>query len=174
MKLPLDINSRGFSMPRSLEQFINQRAQELSGFFNRIIRCRVSVNYRGNSLKPLAVTIEITVPGRSLVINKDSAESLQMAVSSAFIAAQQQLQHYARQSKERIFDSLQDLGPAIISFLNPEMGYGHITTSSGRELYFDKHNVLQNGFRHLHPGMKVRFIENHEAPSPAASTLSPV
>jgi cold shock CspA family protein len=40
-----------------------------------------------------------------------------------------------------------------------EKGYGFIETSDGRELYFDRSNVIDPSFEQLQVGTEVQFLE---------------
>lgn len=174
MKLPLDISSSGLVLPQVLEQHIHEQAQNLASFFSHIIHCRVNLTYRISQPHPLCVFIHMTVPGRCLVTTHNRTENLYAAINEAFKAARLQLSNHARQVNHPPQDSLTGLGPAIISSLDREQGYGQIKTRAGKTLYFDEQNVLHNAFNQLHPGMKVRFIENQASHAPSAKMLSPL
>jgi cold shock CspA family protein len=55
--------------------------------------------------------------------------------------------------------------------LFPERGYGFLTTSDGREVYFHQNSVLGNKFKDLKIGTEVRFVEEPGDKGPQASTV---
>ncbi|MCK4467404.1 MAG: cold shock domain-containing protein, partial [Desulfobacterales bacterium] len=50
-------------------------------------------------------------------------------------------------------------------------GYGFLTTPDGREFYFHKNSVLDDKFKVLKVGMKVRFVEELGEKGAQASTV---
>jgi cold shock CspA family protein len=50
-------------------------------------------------------------------------------------------------------------------------GYGFLTTDDGREVYFHKDSVLNQGFQRLKLGARVIFAEEQGDKGPQASTV---
>ncbi len=83
MELPLQITAHDFALSEALEAEIRERAARLDTYYDRIIRCRVSVeapvghHHRGG---PYKVRIDLTVPGAELVVNRQDDEDLLVAI----------------------------------------------------------------------------------------------
>jgi cold shock CspA family protein len=52
-----------------------------------------------------------------------------------------------------------------------EEGYGFISADDGREIYFHRNAVLDNGFATLRPGAEVHFAEEEGENGPQASSV---
>ena len=107
MQLPLQITFRHMEPSPALEARIRQRAEELDQFFDRITACRVVVESRhtrhqqGNVFE---VRVDLTVPGREIVVGRDSGanhahEDAHVAVRDAFDAARRLLEDHARDGR---------------------------------------------------------------------------
>ena len=62
----------------------------------------------------------------------------------------------------------------VIIQLHAQEGYGYITTSDNREIYFHRNSVANNGFDQLKAGQDVRFTELEGDQGPQASFVQPV
>ncbi len=63
---------------------------------------------------------------------------------------------------------------AKVSKLFPQEGYGFLETPDGREIYFHRHSVLDEGFDRLQIGTEVTFAEEMGKKGPQASTVKRV
>jgi len=196
MKLPLQIVSRGFELPRAAEAWIRDEAAKLETFYPRIMACRVAVesphhHHKSGSL--YHIRIDLTLPGGELVLKhepnlvgrarrtgaleirkhwevKTLHKNLRLAINDAFKAAGRRLQDYARRQRGQI---KHHESPAVgqVTRLLPDKGYGFLTTEDGREIYFHKDSVLNRAFPRLKPGIKVIFAEEQGGKGPQASTV---
>jgi ribosomal subunit interface protein len=91
------------SASEAMSEFIRGEAEKLEHFFDRIVGCHVVVEQphkhqrQGNRFH---VRVDLHVPGKDIVVGRDHAdrsshEDPYQAVSDAFTAARNQLQHYA-------------------------------------------------------------------------------
>ena len=99
MQIPLQITIRGFEHSDALETHIREKADKLDEFFDRIMSCRVVVEVphkHHHQGKQFNVRIDIGVPGSEIVVNRDHAEDVYVALRDAFDAAKRQLEDYAR------------------------------------------------------------------------------
>jgi ribosome-associated translation inhibitor RaiA len=80
---------------------IRERAAKLDHFFDRIMRCRVTVEGSGNHHRQgnYGVKIDLTVPGMELVVEKRTASSLELALKEAFDAAARRLEDHVRRRR---------------------------------------------------------------------------
>ena len=104
MKIPLEIVFRNMDRSEAIEARVRERAERLGRFSDRITRCRVAVEaphrhqHHGKLYK---VGIEISVPGRQLVINhagpaEQAHEDVYVAIRDAFAAATRRLEDHVR------------------------------------------------------------------------------
>ncbi len=102
MQLPLEIaTATGVTLPASIEAEIREHAEDLNKFYQRIMRCRVSIeapvhHHRQPDYK---VHVTLTVPGDELVVDHHVNSDLQAAVRDSFHAARRQLEHYAQRQR---------------------------------------------------------------------------
>jgi ribosome-associated translation inhibitor RaiA len=80
---------------------IRQRAEKLDHFFDRIMRCRVTVEGPGTHHRQghYAVKIDLTVPGMEIIVGKQAAASLELALKDAFDAAGRRLEDHVRRRR---------------------------------------------------------------------------
>src|SRR3989338_4532656 len=99
MQIPLQITIRDVEHSEALETHIRDKAEKLDEFFKHIMSCRVVVEVphkHHHQGKQFNVRIDIGVPGSEIVVNRDHAEDVYVALRDAFDAAKRQLDDYAR------------------------------------------------------------------------------
>jgi len=99
MQIPLQITIRDVEHSEALETHIRGKVEKLEEFFKGIISCRVVVEMphkHHQQGKQFNVRIDIGVPGSEIVVNRDHAEDIYVALRDAFDAAKRQLEDYAR------------------------------------------------------------------------------
>ena len=99
MQIPLQITIRDVEHSEALETHIRGKVEKLEEFFKSIISCRVVVEMphkHHHQGKQFNVRIDIGVPGSEIVVNRDHAEDIYVALRDAFDAAKRQLEDYAR------------------------------------------------------------------------------
>lgn len=102
MQIPLQITIRDVDHSDALEQRIREKAKKLEDFFKQIISCRVVVEMphkHHHQGKQFDVRIEIGVPGKDIVVNRDHHEDVYVALRDGFDAAKRQLEDYVRISR---------------------------------------------------------------------------
>jgi ribosomal subunit interface protein len=178
MKIPLQVTFRHMKRSESVEAKIFERAAKLERLHDQIMAGRVVVDLpqqRQRKGKIFHVQIDITVPGRELVVNRDpllnhAHEDVYVAVEDAFDAMERKLKEHSREVQgETRRDARENRG--AVATLFPDEGYGFIEARDGREIYFHRNSVLNHGFERLHRGMKVRFVEEEGEKGPQASTV---
>jgi cold shock CspA family protein/ribosome-associated translation inhibitor RaiA len=183
MQLPLQITFRHMDPSPALEARIRERAKALDQFFDRIIACRVVVecqNHRHRQGNLFEVRIDLTVPGREIVVGRDRGlnhahEDAHVAVRDAFDAARRVLEDHARLGRgEGKSHAVPDHGR--IARLLPDRDCGFIATAAGDEIYFHRNSVVGEAFDKLTIGDEVRFVaqEGESANGPQASTVVPL
>ena len=158
---------------------MREKAAKLERFYERIMGCRVvleAVTRRHHQGNLYRVRIDLTVPGRELVVSrepgKDHAhEDVYVAIRDAFDAMRRQLEDYARKRRGEV--KHHEAPPhGRIAQLFPDHGF--IETPDGREIYFHRNSVLNGGFDHLQVGTEVAFTEEEGIKGPQASTVRPL
>jgi ribosomal subunit interface protein len=99
MKIPVQITIRDFEHTEALEKHIREKAQKLDEFFGHIMSCRVVVEMphkHHNQGKQFNIRLDIGVPGKEIVVNRDKSEDVYIALRDAFDAAKRQLEDYVR------------------------------------------------------------------------------
>ncbi len=99
MQIPVQITIRDMEHSEALEARIREKAHKLDEFFNHIMSCRVVVEMphkHHHQGKQFNVRIDIGVPGSEIVVNRDHAEDVYVALRDAFSAAKRQLEDYVR------------------------------------------------------------------------------
>lgn len=174
MELPLQIIAQDFSLPANIEAEIREKAARLDSYYHGIMRCHVVVeapvgHHRQGG--PYNVRIHVTVPGSELVVNRQDNEELPVAIRDAFDALRRRLEDYARHQRGDVKAHEEPLLAGQVSKLVPQEGYGFVTTSDGREIYFHRNSVLAPGFDRLTLDAEVRFAEETGEKGPQASTV---
>jgi ribosomal subunit interface protein len=105
MQIPLQITTRGIDQSDELEKHIRDKANKLDAFFEHVTSCRVVVeqphkhHHQGNQY---SVRIDIGVPGSEIVINRDHAEDVYVALRDAFDAAKRKLEDYVHKIRGEV------------------------------------------------------------------------
>ncbi len=178
MKLPVQINFRNMEASEAMKSNIEERAAKLDQFFDQIMSCRVMVEaqHRHRQAGNLYhVRIDITVPGRELVVSREphahhSHTDAYVAIRDAFSAAVRQLQEYAKQRRREV--KVHVATPyGRVSQLFVEEGYGRIETPDQRDIYFNRNSLLNGDFDKLTVGSEVSFAEEQGEHGPQASSV---
>ncbi|MHC4940266.1 MAG: HPF/RaiA family ribosome-associated protein [Planctomycetota bacterium] len=163
MQIPVQVTFRDMHHSDLIEADIEERAGRLERFYDKITSCRVVVSaphVRQHGGQLYRVAIELTVPGKEIVVNRDPGldhahEDLKVALRDAFSAAQRRLQDYVRERRGYVkAHEVPDHGR--VARLGDEFGF--IETADGQELYFHRNSVLQEHFDDLEVGSEVRYV----------------
>src|SRR5687768_12947793 len=162
MKMQLQITTRDIPHSEALEGHIRQKAEKLETFYPNIIGCRVVVEiphkhkHQGNLFN---VRLDITVPGKELVVTREPNEDVYVALRDAFDAAKRQLEDFGRRQRGEVKAHQAVLRGRVVRLM-PEEGYGFVATPDGQELYFHRENLANNNFEQLEEGSEVQFLED--------------
>ncbi|HSF16001.1 MAG TPA: HPF/RaiA family ribosome-associated protein [Vicinamibacteria bacterium] len=181
MEHRVQITCRGFDPTEALERAVEEKANKLETFFDKIESCHVTMeaphrHHRKGNLYHLRV--RLTVPGEEIVVSHDPPEHAQnediyLVVNDAFKETARRLEDYVRRRRGKV---KHHVGPlhARVARLFPEEGYGFLETADGREIYFHENSVLDGAFGQLEVGTEVRFAEEQGEKGPQASTVTVV
>lgn len=173
MQLPLQVTLRDISPSEAVEAYIRERASKLDLYCDGIIRCRVAVEAAARQHRKgrlYTVRVHLTVPGNELVVNRQAAEDLYVAIRDAFETVRRKLKNYARRQRGAVKTHVAQ-SHARVSKRFPDEGYGFLETPDGREIYFHCNSILNGGFDRLAIGQEVRFVEEQGEKGPQASTV---
>lgn len=99
MQVPLQITIRDVQHSEALEARIREKATKLESFHPRIMSCRVTVEESQKHKtqgKHFHVSVDVRVPGKEVVANRDHHEDVYVALRDAFDSARRQLEELAR------------------------------------------------------------------------------
>ncbi len=183
MDVPLELSFRNTDPSEAVEARVRERVDKLETYFGRINSCRVVVeapHRHHRKGKIYHVRIEIGVPGRTLIVDRDPGqhhahEDVYVAIRDAFDAARRQLEDHSRKAAGKV--KTHDMPThGSVSVLNGLQGYGIATLPDGQEIYFHRNSVVNDGFESLDVGDEVRLViaEGESAKGPQASTVTPI
>lgn len=183
MQFPPEIAFRGFEPDEWLKDTVHREIERLDDYFDRIVGCRVMVelpHQRREEGNPYHVRIELSVPGRNLVVSRSPKarerehETQMSALDEAFGAIRRRLEDYARElrgdvkrKQEPAHGRVWQLYPAA----SPGERYGFIRTPDGSDIYFHENSLLGSDFDQVEVGAEVRFHEEQGNEGPQASTV---
>jgi ribosomal subunit interface protein len=105
MQSPLKLTIHGVDRSEALEARIRAKVEKLEEFFDHITTCHVVVELphkhqqQGSQFN---VRIDIVVPGNEIVVTRDHAEDIYVALRDAFDAASRQLKDYAQKLRRDV------------------------------------------------------------------------
>lgn len=157
---PVQITIKDTPSSVFLESHIQDKVEKLNQFVNKINSCRVVVGLAQKHKrqgKLFSVHIDLTVPGRELVVNHKVDEDIYVAIRDAFNALERQLEKYVARRKGLVKHH-EITSKGYISRIVPDEGYGFIQGLDGDEYYFSASNVANPRFETMQVGDIVCFI----------------
>ena len=175
MEIPMTISCHHIQLSPQEEAMIRRKANKLERLFPRLTSCRVFVegpeHHRNGG--PFQIHLDLTVPGEELAVSRKTGQDLATATRDAFNAARSLLEHHnGHQEAARNNGHLPALAPGRIVSLFPEQGYGFLATGDGREVFFHRQTVAEDGFSDLEVGTEIRFAEEAGERGPQATLVS--
>jgi ribosomal subunit interface protein len=95
MKVPVHIQFHNMEPSAALEASAREHALKLESFASDIMACQVAIELEQKHQtqgRPHVVRIDLTLPGRELVVNRVSNEDAYVALREAFDSMKRQLQ----------------------------------------------------------------------------------
>ncbi|MEN6622947.1 MAG: HPF/RaiA family ribosome-associated protein [Smithella sp.] len=174
MIIPLQITGHGIELSDDVRAEIEERANKLDKFYDRIMRCRVVVEEpkrHPHEGKMYDVHIIMTVPGGEIVTSREVNKDLFVAIRDSFLAAQRKLEDFSREQRGDIKNHEQQLLQGSIGAIFPDDGYGFIVSPEGYDVYFHENSVINKNFEKLAVGMDVAYSEEMGDKGPQASSV---
>lgn len=158
--LPVQITIRDIPISPALETTIRKRAEKLNRYYDRITSCRIVIELpqkHKHQGKIYNVRIDLTVPGKELVVTKKQDQDIYIAIREAFQAIERQLEEHARKRNGKVKTHNNVMHGHIARIIFDE-GYGFITGVDGNEYYFSITNVHYPKFEQLVVGDAVEYL----------------
>jgi cold shock CspA family protein len=182
MQTPVEIDFQGMTGNAALRDAIGKRVADLERSFSRVTACRVVLKGPGGHHRTgglYEVSIQLALPdGREVNIGRTAQaderhSDLTFAINDAFKRARRQLQDKARRLQGQVKNhESQPVG--TVARLDESGEFGFLETSDGREIYFHRNSVLNDGFSRLSVGSRVTFAEEVGDKGLQASTVKPL
>lgn len=161
MKIPVQITFRDIARSEAVETAIREKAERLDRFSEHIMSCRVTVGMiqkHKHQGKLFNIRVDLTVPGAEIVVNRDKAEDIYVAIRDAFDAVKRKLEDQARRIRGDVkVHEVETHGRVARVFADE--GFGFIAKPDGTELYFHLYNCVHPDFDQLKVGDEVVFLE---------------
>ena len=158
--LPVQITIRNIPGSPALESHIRSKSNKLRQFYDRMISCRIVVEFAQNHKhrgKIYNIHIDVMVPGKELVVTKKSSEDVYIAIRDAFFAIIRQLENHSHKRHGRV-KTHSDVMHGHIARMREDEGYGFIEGTDGNEYYFSVTNVKSPRANRLMIGDAVEYI----------------
>jgi cold shock CspA family protein len=155
--------------------------KKLERFHDRIVSCHVVISaphhhkHQGNTYH---VQIRLHVPGGEIIVTteheKNPAHSdVYVAVHDAFDAGRRRLEDFVRRQRSVMKEKAAAAHGKVVRIF-PDDGFGFITTTDDREIYFHRNSVVGDEFDRLKVGDEVRFSEEAGEKGPQVSSMKRV
>ena len=105
---------------------------------------------------------------QKIVHRIDRYANIDFAINDAFKRARRQLQDRVRHLRSQVKTHAE---PPIGTVTTLNNDFGFLETADGREVYFHRNSVLNEGFARLKIGTRVTFAEEMGEKGPQASTV---
>jgi ribosomal subunit interface protein len=158
--LAAQVTIRDMPSSLALDSLIRRHIEKLNRFYKRIMSCRVVVEHaqkHKHQGKLYNVRIDVTVPGKELVVNRKKDQDIYVTIRDAFKAIERQLEEHSRKRHGRV-KSHNDLLHGHVARLVSQEGYGFIEGTDGNEYYFSLTNVSYPQFKQLNIGDAVEYV----------------
>lgn len=158
--LPVQITVRDMPVSDALETLIRKRAYKLNHFYDRIMGCRIVIDLaqkHKHQGKLYNIRIDVTVPGKEIVVTHKYDQDIYIAIREAFSAIERRLEEHARKRHGRVKTHDNVMHGYVTRIIAAE-GYGFIEGVDGNEYYFSITNVSYPSFERLSIGDAVEYI----------------
>lgn len=184
MQTPLELSFNNLDPSPAVETKIRERVDRLDRLFPNVISCHVAVDSyhrsegRGRS-KAVAydVRIDMRLPGVELAVsrkpgNRHAHTDIYVAVRDSFDAMERQVKSHVDKLNREVKTHPEPLQGKVARLFRDE-GYGFIATTDGREIYFHRNSVIDEGFFGLDVGSPVQLsvIDGESAEGTQATTV---
>ncbi|MFP5406730.1 MAG: HPF/RaiA family ribosome-associated protein [Gammaproteobacteria bacterium] len=102
MHIPLQIHFRDMPVSPALETLIREKAAKLEQFHPNLTGCRVVIDkphQHSQQGDQFSVTVDVSVPGATIVANQAHSVDANIATRDAFIAARRQVEDHVKRQR---------------------------------------------------------------------------
>lgn len=156
--LPVQITIRDLPSSAVLDTHIRAKSAKLQQFYSNITSCRVVIEFaqkHKHNGKLFNVRIDVTVPGKEMVVTKKSNEDVYIALRDAFNALTRQLDNYSHKRHGRV-KAHDEVMHGHVARIREDEGYGFIEGVDGNQYYFSVTTARE--FSKLAIGDAVEYI----------------
>ncbi|MBA3661741.1 MAG: ribosome-associated translation inhibitor RaiA [Gammaproteobacteria bacterium] len=142
--MPIQITIRDFPQSTALEDTIKKRAEKLEQFYQRIIQCRIVVEFaqkHKHQGKLFNFRIAVSVPRKEIVSTKKHHEDIYVAMRDAFEVIERKLEELANKRNGQVKRHEETIH-GMVKRLVTEEGFGFIEGADGKEYYFSITSVI--------------------------------
>ncbi len=126
MTLPLQVTFRNMKHSAEVEDWIRAEANKLETFYHRIIGCRVAIEvpHRHHKKgKPLHIRIDLTLPGKEIVIKREPVANHRTPVNGEAAASSQALAKLRHADLQLVIhDAFKSAGRRVQDFARRQRG----------------------------------------------------
>jgi ribosomal subunit interface protein len=183
MEAPLELSFKNMDTSPFVEELIREKVDRLERIFGRITSCHVYVeaphkfHRKGNHYE---IRIEVRVPGTELAVNNNPGdvnahEEINVAIRDAFNAMERQLKKWKKKASGKVKVHEGALQGRIAE-IDYERGFGQISTTDGRLIYFHQNSVVDGEFKELGKDDAVELVVQTKESDvgPQASSVRPI
>lgn len=184
MQVPPEIAFRELEGTDSLRQAILDGIEDLEQVYPRLVSCRTVVaddTPGQRSGKNVRVRLDLSIPGKTLVVEEDNAEpgsgrTPLQTIEDAFAVGRRRLQEARERQRGDV--KTRELPPhgRIVRLLVDDTGvrFGFIESRDGRQIYFHEDALVELDYDDLEVGDEVRIAVAGGDDGPQASTVAPL
>jgi ribosomal subunit interface protein len=150
----------GIDRSDALETAIRGRIARLERHAAVIVGCRVAIELdhkHPRQGRAVRVRVDLTLPGRELVVDRVADEDAYVAMRDAFDDMGRRLEEAMRQRRGEVKHHAPEQH-GVVDRLDREAGFGFIRSVEGEEYYFGRSNLAGLRFEQMDIGDRVRFI----------------
>ncbi len=178
--IPFQITFLDFPESDAVWVAIQNRVEKLEHFYDRIVRCEVTVAcpHRHRKMNRLYhVQIHLSIPGEDVYVNRNPSKNeahrdIYVAIRDTFNAAERILQDKVRIVRHKVKFHEPTSTEGKISKIFYSDGFGFVETSDHRECYFGENSITNENFNQLKIGQRVRFHEEPGAKGPQVTSMT--
>jgi len=169
---------RNYTPDGDVERLIRENVSGLVSLIGPPVACRVNIErtrrFR-NGGNPFRVRIRVMMPGNGeLNVERFPSgirmnEPLSTALLNAFAIIRRRIADPEGTGEPCFFRRPNMEYGAVVVRLSREDGWGYLKTINGREIFFSRESVHDDGFDRMAPGTGVWFIEKEGIEGPWAS-----
>lgn len=171
-----EISFRNVDPTPELRAAVAGHIKDLERIYSRIIGCHVMIERarrRRQTGDPVHVRIEVTVPGRDLVVSRPRSDQPRhvdphLTLKDSFDEVARRLERYASELRGDV-KKHEPASHGSISELTPDHGF--IDVPGGQIVYFHPNSVVGIDFSNLSIGDEVRFSPGQGLEGPQATSV---